>query len=181
MASPADRFTRMEKLAIFLIALGQKRTREVLADVDLNTIEHLNAAIRGLGAVSAGEKASVMLEFAQFFYGNEDITELGHEPAPLPDVPASPPGVTPQKGDAPADSESVPADQQDGAVDWVLPGSEPAEPATPEPTRDQSEEERAILSTLETLRQRIDPGQIDWGRAGYDFGDGFKGPDQPRR
>ena len=67
MASAADRFSRLEKLAIFLIALGEERTREILADVDVDTLQHLNGAIAGLGALSAEEKAAVMLEFAHFF------------------------------------------------------------------------------------------------------------------
>ena len=34
MASPADRFTRLEKIAVFLIAMGEARSREILADFD---------------------------------------------------------------------------------------------------------------------------------------------------
>ena len=44
----------------------------------------------------------------------------------------------------------------------------------------QADEEAAILNTLEKLRQKLDPGEIDWGRAGYDFGEGFKGLDDRR-
>ena len=39
-----------------------------------------------------------------------------------------------------------------------------------------SDEEQAILLTLDKLRRKVDPGQIDWGRAGYDFGDGSREP-----
>ena len=46
---------------------------------------------------------------------------------------------------------------------------------------DLSGEEHAILHTLDKLKRKVDPGQIDWGKAGYDFGDGFKGPDPERR
>jgi len=211
MPSPADRFTRMQKLAIFLIALGQERTREVLEDVDLDTVEHLNAAIRGLGPVSAEEKASVMLEFAQFFYGNQTITGLAQEPPPpaagpappadLPPADPAPAGTppadspradSPQRGDGRRRRPREPKDPAPGSddvgrgkraaePDWVLPAGEEEQEKGEEQGRDQSDEERAILSTLEQLRQRLDPGQIDWGRAGYDFGDGFKGPDQTRR
>lgn len=201
MPSPADRFTRMQKLAIFLIALGQERTREVLEDVDLDSIEHLNAAIRGLGPVSAGEKASVMLEFAQFFFGNQTLTELGQEPVP-PDTSPAPPAGLPPKGGAPARRQPRPDGPTPRSGDagrpgrpagtgWVLPGGEKPETGEPETGkpdeseenrgRAQADEEHAILTTLEQLRRRLDPGQIDWGRAGYDFGDGFKGPDQDRR
>ena len=79
---PADHFSRLEKVAIFLIALGEERTREILDDVDLDTVERLNAAIVGLGQVSVKEKASVMLEFAHFFY--EDMPISGKpEPSPI--------------------------------------------------------------------------------------------------
>ena len=75
MASAADRFSRLEKLAIFLLALGEERTREILADVDVDTLQHLNGAIAGLGDLSAEEKAAVMLEFAHFFYADEPISD----------------------------------------------------------------------------------------------------------
>ena len=178
MASPADRFTRMEKLAIFLIALGQERTREVLKDVDLNTIEHLNAAMRGLGSITAEEKASVMLEFAQFFYGQKDIADLAREPSPpadgSPPVPAA--ASAPPLPAAPGMARDAPPKS-----DWVLPDSTEPGATGADETANQDEDERAILNTLEKLRQRLDPGQIDWGRAGYDFGEGFKGPEGPRR
>jgi hypothetical protein len=61
LPNPLDRFTRLEKVAVFLIALGEERTREILADVDLDTIDQLNCAIHGLGKVSTDEKAGVML------------------------------------------------------------------------------------------------------------------------
>ena len=43
MSAPADRFSRLEKVAIFLIALGEERTREILDDVDR---AHLHIAQR---------------------------------------------------------------------------------------------------------------------------------------
>ena len=39
MTTPADRFTRLEKVAVILIALGDERAREVLADLDLDTVD----------------------------------------------------------------------------------------------------------------------------------------------
>ncbi|MFH1567147.1 MAG: hypothetical protein ABIL09_04045 [Gemmatimonadota bacterium] len=189
MGSPADRFTRLQKVAVFLIALGQERTREILADVDLDTVERLNAAIRGLGPVSAAEKASVMLEFAHFFYADEPIPPKGGAgPAP-----AAPGG----QGKAPGGPARVrrrkplqiePLAPAAGSTEsgtpptppaWQLPAA--AQPEAGTPPADPTEEERAILNTLEKLRQRLDPGQIDWGRAGYDFGEGFKGPGETRR
>lgn len=155
MASAADRFSRLEKLAIFLIALGEERTREILADVDIDTLQHLNGAIAGLGEISAEEKAAVMLEFAHFFYADEPISAapkvLGNKPRPR--VSSAKPRQT----------------DKAGALD--LSGKKPA----------ISEEEQAILHTLDKLRRKVDPGQIDWGKAGYDFGDGFKGTDDSRR
>ena len=89
MASAADRFSKLEKLSIFLIALGQERTREILADVDVDTLQHLNGAMAGLGDISATEKAAVMLEFAPFFdgiHGSVPGGALDHKPELLAHV-----------------------------------------------------------------------------------------------
>ncbi len=155
---PLDRFTRLEKVAVFLIALGEERTREILADVDLNTIEQLNAAIHGLGAVSAEEKAAIMLEFAEFFYEDKPI---GGTSVKAGSKPAKP---TPRKPSAAKAPPKKPPESSTGTTDDEL-----------------AKQEQAILHTLEKLRQRLDPGQIDWGKAGYDFGDGFKGPEDRKR
>ena len=157
MPSAADRFTRLEKVAVFMITLGEERAREILADIDLETVEQLNRAMLNLGVVSAEEKAAVMLEFAQFFYHDKPISAGGDEPpSTAPQVETTLPTATspPSPGKAPVEhnlsSSKKPAD------------------------------ELAILRTLEKLRQRLDPGKIDWGKAGYDFGEGFKGPEEPR-
>ena len=71
MASPADRFTRLEKIAVFLIAMGEARSREILADFDLATIEQINDTIGFLGDITPQEKAAVMIEFGDFFYKNK--------------------------------------------------------------------------------------------------------------
>ncbi len=162
MASAADRFTRLEKLAIFLIALGEERTREILADVDVDTLQHLNGAIAGLGQISAPEKAAVMLEFAHFFYADEPISD----PLAAPAAPGASGKIKRRPRTARAALEQ-PTDK--GALN--LSDNKPA----------MSDEEQAILRTLDKLRRKVDPGQIDWGKAGYDFGDGFKGPDDSRR
>lgn len=153
MASAADRFSRLEKVAIFLIALGQERARQILADVDLDTLEQLNAAIAGLGPICAEEKAAVMLEFARFFYKDQPLPH-GKKEAKAPPARKRPQGPRPT------------------ALDLSAQGSQ---------TPSLTEEEQAILRTLEKLRRRLDPGQIDWGRAGYDFGEGFRGPEAGRR
>ena len=51
---PTDRFTKMQKVAIFLITLGEERTREILSDVDLDTVQQVNAAIGSLDKITAG-------------------------------------------------------------------------------------------------------------------------------
>ncbi|HJP31162.1 MAG: hypothetical protein QF689_08865 [Candidatus Latescibacteria bacterium] len=163
MTSAADRFGRLEKLAIFLIALGEERTREILADVDTDTLQHLNGAMAGLGDVSAEEKAAVMLEFAHFFYADEPI---GPGPGGVPDLPTAP--APPKAGKPPGGKRARPRRSQN---EMDLSGEKPV----------LSDEEQAILHTLDKLRREVDPGQIDWGRAGYDFGDGFKGTDEGRR
>lgn len=155
-----DRFTKMQKVAIFLIALGEERTREILADVDLDTVEQVNAAIASLDQVTAEEKASVMLEFAHFFYEDKPITSSQPGIAPVAPSLSSAPEPPPSGTKQPVDLGTL---GNTGTGD------------------DAEEEERAILHTLEHLRRRLDPGKIDWGRAGYDFGDGFKGPSADRR
>ncbi|MBT4098793.1 MAG: hypothetical protein HOM68_01290 [Gemmatimonadetes bacterium] len=160
---PTDRFTKMQKVAIFLITLGEERTREILSDVDLDTVQQVNAAIGSLDKITAEEKAGVMLEFAHFFYEDKPITSNQSASSPslskspvLPGPPTPPPTATQPPVDLGALGQSGDADISSGA------------------------EEQAILHTLEHLRRRLDPGKIDWGRAGYDFGDGFKGPSSDR-
>ena len=75
MASPAEGFTRLQKIAIFLLVVGQEKAREILADVDLEAIERINATIASLGPLAPEVKAAVMIEFAGFFY--EDKPLLG--------------------------------------------------------------------------------------------------------
>lgn len=164
--SPLNRFTRLEKVAVFLIALGEDRTREILADVDLDTIEQLNAAIHGLGEVSAEEKVAVMLEFAEFFYEDKPIGGTSVKAGAKPARPAR---------RQPAAEAKKPAAE--------TPPQAPPKPAKPAGATDDelAKQEQAILHTLEKLRQRLDPGQIDWGKAGYDFGEGFKGPEDRKR
>jgi hypothetical protein len=163
MASAAERFSRLEKLAVFLIALGEERTKEILADVDTDSLQHLNRAIAGLGQVTAAEKAAVMLEFAHFFYADEPISGPG---ATLPKAPVPPAGKIrrPRNRTAEPGSDAGKAGKLDST------SKKP----------DLSQEQQAILHTLEKVRRKVDPGQIDWGKAGYDFGDGFKGTEGGR-
>jgi hypothetical protein len=159
--SAADRFSRLEKVAIFLIALGEERTREILADVDVDTLQHLNDAIAGLGDITAEEKAAVMLEFAHFFYEDQMIAPGGPSVS-APPKPTAPPPPKPATVDQPK------------APSLDLGGEQ-------EPPPELSDEEQAILQTLDKLRRKLDLGQIDWGKAGYDFGEGFQGPGDDRR
>ena len=161
---------------MFLIALGEERTREILAGVDLDTIEQLNAAIQGLGPVSAEEKASIMLEFAEFFYRDKPIGGKATTAAPKRRREGK---RGPAPGTKPAAAAGLPRERRQ-AGDAASVGDE-ASQKDASPAEDLAKQEQAILNTLEKLRQRLDPGQIDWGKAGYDFGDGFKGPDDRRR
>ena len=161
MASAADRFTRLEKLAIFLIALGEERTREILADVDMDTLQHLNGAITSLGKVGAEEKAAVMLEFAHFFYADEPLASAG-VPLVDTDVQTPPKTSSPGKNKRPRQTPEQ-VDLSDKTAKKI------------------SDEEQAILHTQDKLRHKVDPGKIDWDKAGYDFGEGFKVPDGGRQ
>jgi hypothetical protein len=177
MASAADRFDRLQKLAIFLIALGQERTREILADVDVNTLNHLNGAMASLGKVTAEEKAAVMLEFAHFFFEDEPLP--GTPAAPTLSPPTPPAGKMPPKGRSPLRPSERRRTGEGSSKDQQKKPTGPMDLSATKPGL--SDEEQAILHTLDKLRRKVDPGQIDWGKAGYDFGDGFKGPGGDRR
>ena len=152
MASPAEGYTRLQKVAIFLIVLGVDKAREVLADLDLETVEQINAAMAALGPIPPEVRAAVMIEFSDFFYHGKPLSaKLKPKPGPKK-TPAAPKAAKKKQTEPP--------------------------PAAAAPT---AEEEKNILSTLEQLRKRVDPGSIDWSRAGYDFGEGFQGPSKGRR
>ncbi len=160
MTAPAHNFTRLQKMAIFLIALGKEKAREILADVDLETVEKINRAIAELGPVSPEVKATVMIEFGDFFFKDKPlsgkIVGLGEKKAPPPKKTPS----APKKAAAPQKNQ--------------------ASPSTIASSSTAKDEEANILKTLQKLRQRVDPGKIDWGLAGYDFGEGFAGPEKGR-
>lgn len=171
----ADRFTRLEKIAVFLIAIGEEQTRRFLADLDLQTVEEVNEAIAELGSVTPGEKAAVMIEFADFFFRDKPLQRGKSGSARRP-----PPGDTPGPGRTRGAVSSPPAAESPEAA----PTPPPTPKARPADKREDSApptgDEDSILDTLEKLRQRVDPKKIDWGRAGYDFGEGFKGTDSER-
>ncbi|MBI2504616.1 MAG: hypothetical protein HYW07_15460 [Candidatus Latescibacteria bacterium] len=182
MPSPADRFTQLQKVAIFLIALGEERARLLLASMELPTIERINQTIAALGLVTPEEKAAVMLEFADFFFEGKSL------PAPLADPAARRP--TPPPKAKPAPPQAKPA---------AMPAKPKAAPAKPAPTAKQpppappktktppallpaaANDDQTTRDALQKLREQVDPKQINWGRAGYDFGEGFKGPKGDRR
>ena len=177
----ADRFTRLEKIAVFLIAIGEEQTRRFLADLDLQTVEQVNEAIADLGSVTPGEKAAVMIEFADFFYRDKPL-QRGKSGAARRPPKGGTPG--PARGRGAASSRPArPAAESPGAAAPTPPPT-PTPKARPGDKREESaptaRDEDSILDTLEKLRQRVDPKQIDWGRAGYDFGEGFKGTDGER-
>ena len=93
MASPSDRFTRLEKIAVFLIAMGEARSREILADFDLATIEQINDTIGFLVDITPQEKAAVMIEFGDFFYKNKPLSSKLYPPVKT----KSKPGVAGKK------------------------------------------------------------------------------------
>jgi hypothetical protein len=164
MPSPSDRFTQIEKVAIFLIAIGQDKTRQALADLDFGTIEQINRAMAGLGELSVQERAAVMIEFGDLFFKGIPLKSK-LEPPPSQPTAASLQEASPG---LPATSRSAPINT-------------PVDRAQPEPTASRegppaASHEQAARHAMEHLRERVDPTQIDWGRAGYDFGEGFRGP-----
>ena len=57
-----DRFTRLQKIAIFLIVMGPHKAREILGDLSLDTIESINEAIQNLKQITPQEKAATMMK-----------------------------------------------------------------------------------------------------------------------
>ena len=172
---PADRFTRMEKIAVFLIALGGERAREIINDLDLTTVEQLNTAIQSIGSTTSMEKAAIMLEFARFFYCNEPVQGSDSTTTRFKDhQPLNPNKTTKTK------SQPRSCDISREITSEIVRNSEhlldKASKKKPE-----SGIEKKVHQMLEKLRQHLDPETIDWGRAGYDFGDGFKGPTDKNR
>ena len=155
MPSPADRFTRLEKIAVFLIAMGEARAREILADFDLATIEQINDTIGFLGEITPQEKAAIMIEFGDFFYKDKPLSSKLH------DAPAKKPKAAGQKGSPMASASQKKKVQQASAANEANSASGP------------SAAEQAAADALDKLKSNA--GKIDWSKAGYDFGDGFKG------
>ena len=172
---PADRFTRMEKIAIFLIALGDERAREIINDLDLNTVEQLNTAIQSISSTTSIEKAAIMLEFARFFYCNEPVQGSDSTTTRSKDHQRLNPNKTTE-----AKSQPRSCDISREITSGIVHNSEHFLDKSSK-KKSGSGIEKTVLQILEKLRQRLDPEKIDWGRAGYDFGDGFKGPTDKNR
>ena len=151
MASPADRFTRLEKIAVFLIAMGEARSREILADFDLATIEQINDTIGFLGDITPQEKAAVMIEFGDFFYKNKPLSSKLYPPVKT----KSKPGVAGKKVSSTAAAKGK------------------KKPSAVQSKEEASTAEQAAAEALDKLKAQA--GSIDWSKAGYDFGEGFKG------
>ena len=151
MASPADRFTRLEKIAVFLIAMGEARSREILADFDLATIEQINDTIGFLGDITPQEKAAVMIELGDFFYNNKPLSSKLY----LPMETKSKPGVAGKKASSTAAAKGK------------------KQPSAVHSKEEVSTSEQAAAEALDKLK--VQAGSIDWSKAGYDFGEGFKG------
>ena len=141
MASPTDRFTRLQKIAIFLIVMGEDKAREILGDLDLDTIESINAAMQSLKDITPQEKAATMIEFGDFFYKDKPLSAQINKP---------------QAKKAPS-KKQTPATKALSVVSLA------------------DLDEKTIAETLSKLKEKVDPGKIDWGKAGYDFGEGFGG------
>ncbi len=151
MASPADRFTQLEKIAVFLIAMGEARSREILADFDLATIEQINDTIGFLGDITPQEKAAVMIEFGDFFYKNKPLSSKLYSPVKT----KSNSGVAGKKASSTAAAKGK------------------KKPLAVQSKEEISISEQATAEALDKLKAKA--GSIDWSKAGYDFGEGFKG------
>ena len=183
MASAADRFSTLQKVGIFLIVLGQEKARDILDGVDVDTLQRLNATIEELGELTAEEKAAVMIEFGDFFYKGKELLPISKQPAKEGDKPRQRPAKSAktQTGKSPKSKKPQKTGKSASAANKPdAPGSDSAK-AKSEPAESKPEEEKIVISALKKLRERVDPKQIDWSKAGYDFGEGFKGPTEERR
>jgi len=153
MPSANERFTRLQKIAIFLIVMGQDKAREILSDLNLETIESINDAMQRLKQVTPQEKAATMIEFGDFFYKGKPLSVKLKEPEGKKKLrPKAPP-------EKQAKQPSIKSNQQQ------------AKPVLPLADLD----EKTIAETLSKLKDKVDPSKIDWSKAGYDFGEGFSG------
>ena len=154
MSSSSKRFTRLEKICVFLIVMGKDRAREILADMDIDLIQKINATMISLGHVTALEKATIMIEFGDFF----------HKDAPL--------SFKLGKTDSKAFQKSKFSNSS--------PKNESLDDFTVEDVKNNlinehlvSDDEEVVVKALELFKSYA--SKINWKKAGYDFGEGFQG------
>ena len=152
-----DRFTRLQKIAIFLIVMGPDKAREILGDLSLDTIESINEAMQNLKQITPQEKAATMIEFGDFFYKGKPLSAKLKEP-------------TAKKKAKPKATAETQAKKK-----LEKPESKKAAKKMQPVVHLAELDEKTIAETLAKLRDKVDPGKIDWGKAGYDFGEGFSG------
>ena len=152
-----DRFTRLQKIAIFLIVMGTDKAREILGDLSLDTIESINEAMQNLKQITPQEKAATMIEFGDFFYKGKPLSAKLKEP-------------TAKKKAKPKATAETQAKKK-----LEKPESKKAAKKMPPVVPLAELDEKPLAETLAKLKVKVDPGKIDWGKAGYDFGEGFSG------
>ncbi len=160
MSSSSSRFTRLEKICVFLLVMGKERSREILADMDLNTIQKINITITSLGAVTAREKAAIMIEFGDFFYK---------------DIPLS---SKLKNGDEPMSKQGIPVNcvvQDKSSADFL---SKQIENYSSDDQK-ESDDEKIVSKALDSFK--LYAPKINWSNAGYDFGEGYRGLDEKNR
>ena len=152
-----DRFTRLQKIAIFLIVMGPDKAREILGDLSLDTIESINEAMQNLKQITPQEKAATMIEFGDFFYKGKPLSAKLKE-------------TTAKKKAKPKATAETQAKKN-----LEKPESKKAAKKMQPVVHLAELDEKTIAETLAKLKDKVDPGKIDWGKAGYDFGEGFSG------
>jgi len=68
------KFKGTEKAAVVFLCLGEKRGAELMKKLSAEEIQHITAAMSGLGAISAEEIEAVILEFAELFAKDSGLT-----------------------------------------------------------------------------------------------------------
>tara|TARA_B100001094_G_C18075733_1_gene742514 strand:+ start:148 stop:630 length:483 start_codon:yes stop_codon:yes gene_type:complete len=160
MSSAPNRFTRLEKICVFLIAMGKERSREILADMDLNTIQKINITMTSLGVITAREKAAIMIEFGDFFYKDIPLSSKLKNSDESMSKKRKPTNVMVQdKHSADFLAKQAQNHSSDGDI--------------------EPDEDKIVSMALDSFK--LNASKINWSNAGYDFGEGYRGLDEKNR
>jgi hypothetical protein len=140
-----DELNAVEKAAVLLIALGPAKAQEILDRLGSSDLVAIISAMKRLQGVSEELKQSVLLEVNQLLMG-----------LAANQFPASSDTKTPTRDD----SDQV-----------TIPPRGTAELDVEAPKIPEAQDVDLFGRIGPLLKDKIDPDQIDWGSAGFDFGE----------